>query len=953
MEQLKSPGALYADLGLSLNQAGRYGEAIEALKSALKEAPTDFSYSQVYLTLGRTYKALNQTDEAVKALAEATRLDPNMVDMVREEVISLHWDLQLVRKQPAEARSGTLWSVLDSIAQTVLPKAQPIVRKLAFDLVEKRRYDVAERLLKLINASAPNDADVLEHLGKALLGQGKLPESLNAFQKAISIDSQRASAYGGLGQAAYQLTKHSEAVDAFDHALELDPNDVSALYNRGLALRALGKLEESEYDLSSALRLDPSNQLIYRDLAMTQQKQGKPAEAARTLTAAATLCLERGSSAEAQSLAEEAIRLDPRNGQTHLQLGRALARQKRYDEARAELGRASKLEPTAEAFIEIARICQSETAFHDALKAVNKALNRAPDSIEALTLKGLLLRELGRYKDALAILDQALARDPGQIEAHFEKGAVLEAMGRAEQALSAYQHVVELDGSYGPAFARLGDLRLLLGRYQDVVAALDRALALAPSAGLHRSKGEALYYLDRLEDALSAFDEAIRLDPNDACAYRYRGSALRKLGKYEHAITAFQLAIELGAALEQEEDAWAYAELGECLRSLNRFREAKPAFQKAITRFQEAKPAFQKAATYQKQYAWALARYGETLRVLKKHDKAIKYLKEATRLEPNDWWSYGAYGSALVDRQQYRSAIAAFGKAIQLNPNDSWSLGMKAVIFRVSRMHKQALKTFDQALEIDPEVGWIMAQKGAILLQKKTDGDLAQALQLLQDAVQREPNNSWIYYQLGYCRYLLNHYEEAIYEIDKAISLDPDVRVYNVVKRMALDELGRPDEALKAHDQALSLPVDANTYIERGAEYQAIRAYDYAIEDFKEANQHDPNNAQAYNALAWIYVEYLNDHLEEATELAQKAVGLARQAEDARIEASSLDTLAWSYYKRGLHELAISRLKEAMRKDDEDLEIRHHYKLCRRAVRRAARAKGNSALEEEVDQVAS
>ena len=58
-------------------------------------------------------------------------------------------------------------------------------------------------------------------------------------------------------------------------------------------------------------------------------------------------------------------------------------------------------------------------------------------------------------------------------------------------------------------------------------------------------KGLALYNQGRYDEAIKAYNEAIRLDPEDAEAWFGKGSALDSLGKYDEAIKAYDEAIRL------------------------------------------------------------------------------------------------------------------------------------------------------------------------------------------------------------------------------------------------------------------------------------------------------------------------------------------------------------------------------------------------------------------------
>lgn len=72
------------------------------------------------------------------------------------------------------------------------------------------------------------------------------------------------------------------------------------------------------------------------------------------------------------------------------------------------------------------------------------------------------------------------------------------------------------------------------------------------------------------EDALAAFERAVRADPRMYEAHTYIGYANRKLGRYEAALSAYATALQL-----KPDYARAIEYQGEALLSLNRFADAK------------------------------------------------------------------------------------------------------------------------------------------------------------------------------------------------------------------------------------------------------------------------------------------------------------------------------------------------------------------------------------------
>ena len=86
------------------------------------------------------------------------------------------------------------------------------------------------------------------------------------------------------------------------------------------------------------------------------------------------------------------------------------------------------------------------------------------------------------------------------------------------------------------------------GRNDEALSALNEAIALDPhNAGIHVDRGNVWYVQQEYGHAIADFSEAILLDPDYATAYRNRGFAWDKLGGQDEAITDFNAAIRLQA----------------------------------------------------------------------------------------------------------------------------------------------------------------------------------------------------------------------------------------------------------------------------------------------------------------------------------------------------------------------------------------------------------------------
>jgi len=90
------------------------------------------------------------------------------------------------------------------------------------------------------------------------------------------------------------------------------------------------------------------------------------------------------------------------------------------------------------------------------------------------------------------------------------------------------------------------------------------------------NKGNDLYNQGRYDEAIKAYDEAIKLDPNYANAWTSKGAALSNQGKYDEAIQAHNEAIKLDPNL-----AVAWYNKGIAHQALGRTSEADAAYAKA------------------------------------------------------------------------------------------------------------------------------------------------------------------------------------------------------------------------------------------------------------------------------------------------------------------------------------------------------------------------------------
>ena len=156
-----------------------------------------------------------------------------------------------------------------------------------------------------------------------------------------------------------------------------------------------------------------------------------------------------------------------------------------------------------------------------ALEFFNKALDKDPRDVKALTDKGIVLARQGQYKDAKAIFDKAIeiSEINGAVnyKAIANAGIVLSIYGDPDEAIKYFDRVLdnEKDVKQETLLAVLinkGVTLLEQGEYEESLFYFDRALEIEPERiGALVNKANALQELHREDEAFPLFIKAHQL----------------------------------------------------------------------------------------------------------------------------------------------------------------------------------------------------------------------------------------------------------------------------------------------------------------------------------------------------------------------------------------------------------------------------------------------------------
>ena len=176
-----------------------------------------------------------------------------------------------------------------------------------------------------------------------------------------------------------------------------------------------------------------------------------------------------------------------------------------------------------------------------------------------LVNRGVLRKRQGLFEQSVEDLRQAIELRPGQYEAHWNLANTFEHFQQPEAAIGQLEQAIDVARSQTGGkelLVRLYQYRMQLHlKGQDWQAAIDdaqRALAVRPHAEAYFVLGRNFQRQQKFEEAVTAYDNALKVPAVNAGAYRrvetylHRGEALLQLGKYKEATRSLDRSLAEG-----------------------------------------------------------------------------------------------------------------------------------------------------------------------------------------------------------------------------------------------------------------------------------------------------------------------------------------------------------------------------------------------------------------------
>ena len=701
-----------------------------------------------------------------------------------------------------------------------------------------------------------------QHLarGESFLQEGRYQEASIEFRNAIQIDDRFAAAHWGLARAYEGLQRAQEMINELARTVELDPNNLDARLKLGTMYLAASRIR-SDYI------------------------------------------------AQAERMAKEILQRDPKHIEGHILMAGVFFAQSDRDKAFAELNQAIEIDPNrVESYLSMARFYVRIDDHAKAEETYKRAISINNNSSVAYSEYGRYLMQTDRPAEAEAALLKAIEVEPSNRNSRVMLAGFYLVNKQLDKAEAAYKTVADLDKDKPEGQSVLADFYASVQRTDDALRIYQDVVAKSPDFKQGRYQlADLLWTKGDKQGAMAQIDELLKKDRNDREALVLRGKMRANSDQANDVKSGIE---DLKEVLKQEPNSRnGLFYMAQSHLNLGSYDEARKFASELERNYpDDVRGKFIQVLISQ----WS----GDPKATVRLSSELLDRLNKTTPDRDVPARLLGEIrvkglmvrGTANAQLRNFAAARQDLTTARDYAPTFTDVYVNLAALSVAEGKYDDAVTFYENALShaaadfkaLNGLIGLYALRKEPSKGHEKLDAVLA-----------TYPNDP----QLHFLKAQVYSYEQnaqaAETELRKALELDPNyLMAYSALATLFINTK-QEERAIAEYKRILELrPDDSTAYTMIGMLYDSRKDYNAAAENYRKALVLNPNSVLAANNLAWLYAVQGIGNIDEAVRLAQRVVQQNPQV------AGFVDTLGWVYYKKGLNEVAIEQLQNAVRIDE-------------------------------------
>jgi tetratricopeptide (TPR) repeat protein len=548
-----------------------------------------------------------------------------------------------------------------------------------------------------------------------------LNQAIDNYRQALKADPGATIIASELSDLYIQAGRLREAVSDSEAALRQNPNDVNARRILGrIYMRLVGDTRQGRIDQTMVKKAIEQYQkiaeLVPNDIEawLILGRLQKVAQ----------------NSVESEAAFKKALELDPDNEDALT--GLAMVYSDLGDGRRASelLAKVVEKSPNLRTLTSLAAAYEQMREYALAAETLRRASELAPENGEIKRAMAQNYLMADQIDEALGIYEQLVKEDPRDAQSHLRLSQIYRQQRKFDKAREANEEAKRLDPGNLEAIYNDVNIYEAEGRNEDAVRALKELLdSTAKSAYTASEKANRAIFLERL------------------------GLLYRRQHRTEDAVKVFQ---ELGALDEEQYGARAAAQVIDTWRQAHEMKRALAESETALKKYPKERVVLVTRAS-------VLADAGRV-------DEAVDIVKSLLG-GTNDREVWLTLAQVYEKGKRYEEMGKAIDEADKLSVSDEEKeivYFMRGAMYEKMKDYEASEAQFRKVLEINPDSASALNYLGYMLADRNVR--LEEALEMIQKAVDQEPNNGAYLDSLGWVYYRLGRLEDAEHWLKRALA---------------------------------------------------------------------------------------------------------------------------------------------------------------------------------------
>jgi tetratricopeptide (TPR) repeat protein len=355
--------------------------------------------------------------------------------------------------------------------------------------------------------------------------------------------------------------------------------------------------------------------------------------------------------------------------------------------------------------------------------------------------------------EAQKILEEVVREDSTQINALMVLGNLYEVQKDTAQAVKTYKNILSLDPQNEDVLNRIYRILRSQGNWEEIENVYNSILESQPeNTQVRLILAETYYFQEKNEAARSVLEPVLSDDT-------YRFAAFELLGRIAFDREDFEQAEKYFTSLTEEtpQNRFSWLFLAIIYNRQNQFQQSLTVLERSLNIHQNDVDL--------------LAMYGSTLSQVGRDREAIPPLEKALALNRENTATITSIAAVYDKLEMWDKSDSLYEEILQKNPRNALLLNNYSYSLAQRNLQlERALEMVDMALQVEPDNGAYLDTKGWIYYKM---GRYEEARQYIQKALDSREDSAEVLEHMGDIYYQLGKLEEAKNYWERALEKDP------------------------------------------------------------------------------------------------------------------------------------------------------------------------------------